>query len=109
MRYVRRRYLAVIVETDDRIDERDLIRSVWRMIYQLFGEYGASQVGMIHIDLQNDKEIAVFRCSHNAVDMVRAAIAVISQISNRPVALRVVAISGTLKGLRQKIHQMRKK
>ena len=109
MRHIKRRYLAVMAESDDRIDERELIKAVWGMIYQLFGEYGASQVGMFHIDLQDDKEIAVLRCSHTAIDMVRAAIAVISQISNRPVALRVVAISGTLKALRRKIHHLKKK
>lgn len=109
MRYVRRRYLAVTVESDDAIDERELINAVWGMTYQLFGEYGASQAGMTHIDFQDDREITILRCSHNALDMVRAAIAVISEIENRPVTLRVVAVSGTLKALRRKILHPRTK
>ncbi len=109
MRYVRRRYLAVTVESHEAIDERELINAVWGMIYQLFGEYGASQAGMTHIAFQDDREITILRCSHSALDMVRAAIAVISEIGNRPVTLRVVAVSGTLKALRRKIHHLKEK
>ena len=109
MRYVRRRYLGVRVESSDAIDESELVKAVWGMIYQLFGEYGASQAGMIHIDLKHNREITVFRCSHNALDMIRAAIAAISEINEKQVVLRVVAVSGTLRALSGKIHQLRVK
>ncbi|MCW4052997.1 MAG: Rpp14/Pop5 family protein [Candidatus Bathyarchaeota archaeon] len=109
MRYVRRRYLAVRVEGSDTIDESELVKAVWGMIYQLFGEYGASQAGMSHIAFKNNRGITILRCSHNALDMTRTAIAAISEINKIQVVLRVVAVSGTLRALRRKIHQPRMK
>jgi RNase P/RNase MRP subunit POP5 len=49
-----------------------------------------------------EKRRLVIRTAHTGVEMVRTALASITRIGNRPVALRVLAVSGTIKALYKK-------
>jgi len=99
---VRRRYLALRVESEGSVNREELTDSVWRAVTQLFGEYGASQVGMVLIEYDEQGGRGVLRCSHKALPMVRASVASIIKINEKPVAIRVLGVSGTLKALRKK-------
>jgi RNase P/RNase MRP subunit POP5 len=103
MRSVRRRYLLVQVESSETFDESEFIQGIWRMMYQLFGEYGASQTGLYKIVYDSSKRIAILRCHLNALNMVRAVITAITKINDKQVVLRVLALSGTLRALRKKL------
>jgi len=100
---MRKRYLALKVESEMPLGERDFIRTIWNSILQLFGEYGASQTNLYLIEFNPEDGYAILRCSHKVVDMVRAAIATITEINEKPVAIHVKRVSGTLKSLRKKI------
>lgn len=100
---VRRRYLALKVEGEKPSSERDLVRAIWNSILQLFGEYGASQTNLYLVEFNPEDGYAILRCSHKTVDMVRAAIATITRVNEKPVAIHVVRVSGTLKSLRKKL------
>ncbi len=90
-------------EGDEPFDERETIDAVWRMVYQLFGEFGASQVGLSLVKTDIEDEVLIIRCSHKGLDNVRAAIAAATEISNQRAVIRVLAVSGTLKALRKKL------
>ena len=100
---MKRRYLALKAEGDQSFDERDLMDAVWGMVYQLFGEFGASQTGLSLVRGDGEREVVVVRCSHKALDMVRAAVAAVTEINGKRAVVRVVAVSGTLKALRKKL------
>lgn len=102
LRRVRRRYLALKIVGEQTIDGGDLIRALREAVLQLFGEYGASQVNLSLVEYEPDKNCAVLRCSHKALEMVRASIASVTEITAKPVAIHVVGVSGTLKSLRKK-------
>ncbi len=78
--------------------------TIWGAVTRLFGEYGASQVNLNLIEYDAQRNYAVLRCSHRALDMVRAAVASITEINGKPAAIQVPAVSGTLKALRKKAH-----
>jgi len=74
--------------------------AVWDAVLQLFGEYGASQAALTLVEYDPQKGYAVVRCSNKALEMVRASVASITKIDEKPVAMRVLRVSGTLKSLR---------
>jgi len=78
------------------------MNAVWDAVTKLYGEYGASRTGLTLIDYDDDKNLAVIRCMLVAVDMVRAALASITKIGNKPLALHVRTVSGTLRALYRK-------
>jgi len=76
--------------------------AVWKAVLQLFGEYGASQINLSLIEYNSQKNFAIMRCSHMAVEMVRASVASITEMNQKPAVIRVLGVSGTLKALRKK-------
>ena len=101
---MRRRYLALNVVSEEPINEKDLIEAIWSSILQLFGEYGASQTNLYLVEFSSEGGYTILRCSHKMVDMVRASIAAITRINEKPVSVHVVRVSGTLKALRKKVN-----
>ena len=100
---MKRRYIAIRIESEQTFSEKELYDAVWSSLQRLFGEYGASQaeLGLIEYDPENKR--AIFRCSHKTLELVKAAIVALTEISNGKVALRILRVSGTLKALRKKV------
>jgi len=100
---VRRRYLALEIDSDGLFDSREFLDAVWGAVLKLYGEYGASRTGLTLIDYDMEKRFAVIRTVHTAVDMVRTALASITRIGDKSVAVHVVRVSGTIKSLYKKV------
>ena len=103
MKSVRRRYLALEIDTDELLDSREFMDAVWSAVLRLYGEYGASRAGLSLIDYDMEKRFAVIRTVHTTVDMVRTALASITRIGSKPVAVHVVRVSGTIRSLYKKV------
>ena len=99
---VRRRYLALRVVSEQHLDERDVMDAVWKAVFELFGEYGASRTNVSLMEYDPQRNYAVVRCSHTALERVRASIASITDIDGKPAVIRVIGVSGTLRALRKK-------
>jgi len=102
-RRMRKRYLAFKVVSEQPVSKGNVADAVWNAVLQLFGEYGASQANLALIEYDQEKSWGIIRCSHRAVEMVRASIASVTEINEKPVAIHVLRVSGTLKALRQKV------
>jgi len=102
LKSVRRRYLALEIDSDELFDSREFMDAVWSAVLRLYGEYGASCAGLALIDYDMEKRFAVIRTVHTAVDMVRTALASITRIGNKPVAIHILTVSGTIKSLYKK-------
>jgi RNase P/RNase MRP subunit POP5 len=85
------------------LDSKDFMDAVWDAVVELYGEYGASRSGLALIDYVGEKRLAVLRVVHTEVEMVRAALASITEVLGKPAALHVLAISGTIKALHKKV------
>lgn len=101
-RRMKRRYLFLHVVGDQSISEGALMDTLWKAIFQLFGEYGASQARLTLIEYNSQERWAIVRCLNEALQMVRASITSITKINDKPAAIHVSRVSGTLKGLRRK-------
>ena len=100
---MRRRYLALEIDCDGLLDSRGFLDGVWGAVLKLYGEYGASRVGLVLIDFDVERRFAVVRTAHTAVDMVRTALASMTRIGDKPVAVHVVRVSGTIRSLYKKV------
>jgi len=102
---MRRRYLALKIDSDETFSPRELMDAVWDAVLKLYGEYGASRSGLALIGYDAEKGVAVIRSMHTTVEMVRAALVSITKIRDKPAAIHVLTISGTIKALDKKIKQ----
>jgi len=83
----------------------EFMSAVWDAVLRLYGENGASQTGLALIDYDAAKKLAILRTVHTTVDVVRAALASMTKIRDKPVAVHVLAVSGTIKALSENIRQ----
>jgi len=102
---MRRRYLALKIDCDETFGSREFMSAVWDAVLRLYGEYGASRTGLALIDYDAEKRLVILRTVHTTVDMVRAALASITRIHDGPVAVHVLAVSGTIRALSEKMTQ----
>jgi RNase P/RNase MRP subunit POP5 len=100
---VKRRYLALKIDSKANLNSKDLMDTIWEALLRLFGEYGASKTSLTLIDYCAEKRFAIIRVAHTEVDKIRAALASITKIATEPAAIHVLAVSGTLRALRKKI------
>lgn len=101
---MRRRYLALTVDSDEVPSSSEFMDAVWAAVSRLYGECGASRAGLSLISYDAERRLAVVRVAHVAVDMVRAALATITRIGVRAAAVHVLAVSGTIKALHHRIN-----
>lgn len=95
--------MALKAECDEPFDERGLMDAIWGMVYQLFGEFGASQTALALVKYDKENKVVIVRCSHKALDMIRTAVAAVTKVSGECAAIHMIAVSGTLKALRKKL------
>ena len=100
---VRRRYLALRVVSEQHVNERAVIDAVWNAVLELFGEYGASQTNVSLIEYDPRRNFVVVRCSHTALERVRASVASVIKIDGKPAVIHVMGVSGTLRTLHKKV------
>lgn len=99
MKRIKRRYLALQLETSAVPTEREFIDAVWSSVVRFYGEVGASQTGLSLISLDGERSIAVIRVSLATLNMVRSSLAAITALCGREASVRTLAVSGTLKAL----------
>ena len=99
MKRVKRRYLALQVESEAPPTEREFVDALWAAVTRLYGEVGASQTSLSLIDMDVESKVAVIRVSLAALNMIRASLATITSIAGKDASVRVLSVSGTLKAL----------
>lgn len=99
---MRRRYLALKIDGDDSFRSGELMEAVWDAVLKLYGEYGASHTHLSLIKYDDQKRVGILRTGHTTVDMIRAALASITQIGGKPAAVHLTRVSGTIKALHSK-------
>jgi ribonuclease P/MRP protein subunit POP5 len=100
----RRRYIAYQVYSEDRFIFQDLSNSIWHSILNFLGELGASKADIwVAKDVYDEsRQIGIIRCSHDAVEQVRASLALMERIGDVRVIVKVLGISGSIKATRMK-------
>jgi len=93
----------VRIESNQTLNEKTVYDAVWTSLLRLFGEYGASQAELFLVEYNSDNKKAIFRCSHKALEIVKASIVAITEVADEKVAFHIIRVSGTLRSLRTKV------
>lgn len=101
LKLVRRRYFALRFEPCG-LSSDEFMDLVWGAVLRLFGEVGASVAGLSLVEFDGECGFAVLRVGHTGLEMVRAALASVTHVGDKPLAVHVLRVSGTLKSLREK-------
>ncbi|MEM3086261.1 MAG: Rpp14/Pop5 family protein [Halobacteria archaeon] len=101
----RRRYMVAEVKSPSPLSEELLGGALRREIRDLFGDSGAAAVDAgveAWVPLPGSGASRVLlRVVRERVDEARAALAALREVEGRPVAVRVIGVSGTLRGARR--------
>ena len=97
--------MALKIDSKEIFSPGEFMDAVWDAVLKLYGEYGMSRSGLMLINYDAEKRLAVIRTMHTTVEMVRAALASITKIQDKPVAIHVITISGTIRTLHKRIKQ----
>ena len=103
MKRAKRRYLALQIDSEGAPTPKEFMDAVWGAVTKLYGEYGASLTGLTLIEYSVEKKMAVIRTALATVNMVRTSLASITSVANREAAVHVIAVSGTIKALYEKL------
>lgn len=103
MKRVKRRYLALQLEMDGVPTEKELMDAIWCSVARVYGDVGASLTCLALISFDVSRMVAVVRTSLETLDMVRASLACVTSVAGRDAAVHVLAVSGTLKALFEKL------
>jgi RNase P/RNase MRP subunit POP5 len=105
LKKVKRRYLALKLDSSETPSSNEFMDTIWETISGLYGEYGASQTSLSLISFDDKNKSVVLRTGHTTVDMVRTALASITRIRDKPAAVHVLTVSGTIKALHKSLRQ----
>jgi len=100
----KRRYIAFKIHCAKTLQELEVNGAIYQSVLNLLGELGMaeSSVFILRGIYTPDKKIGLIRCSHTAVEHVRAALALASRVGEEPIMIEVLGISGTIKAARRK-------
>ena len=97
----RQRYILFKIISEGGINERDFISAIWKNIYQLYGDVGASQTGLWLVEYEKDR-YGIIRTNLQGVVMVKTTLAMIRRIYEQNCILVVIGTSGTIHALKKK-------
>ncbi len=97
----RKRYLAfkMLPDATGAISRRDLTFELDRSSQSLLGDTGRSECDIRVLSFDGTEGIV--SCVHREATRTRAVLATIYEIRNRRVSVRVIGVSGTIKGAKR--------
>lgn len=100
----KQRYVGFQIISEHPIIYSDLDAALWNITLDYYGEYGVASMDLWLVkNLYSGKEqIGVLRCDHKAVPAVISCLGLIDRLGDSRVAVKILKVSGTIKGLRKK-------
>ena len=98
------RYIGFQVISEEPITYSDLESAIYNTFLDFYGEYQFSKISLWIIkNLYNEKnQILIIRCNNKSVPDVIAGLGLISRLGDTRVILKILNVSGTIKGLNLK-------
>ncbi len=83
---------------------KEVVDTIQKRVLDLYGARGLSEIEPALIDFDEDSREGILRCSRDGLRQMRAAIALVTGISESPALIHVERVSGTIKSLKSKLN-----
>jgi RNase P/RNase MRP subunit POP5 len=97
-----RRYFLVEVVSGRALSGEEFGRALAEVVQKYFGLFGLSRIDPRLIRFDAAQSLAIVGCTKEGAQDLQAAMALMSDVSDSPVAPITLRVSGTIKGLRSK-------
>ena len=103
MRKERQRYIlfSIIKSSDLSFTQKDLTMTLWKSIWRYFGMKEANKIGLWVLELNNEKNYGIIRCSHQTKEILITSLTLITEINHKKVIISPIKTSGTIKKIRE--------
>jgi len=99
----KKRYMAFEINSEKTVIRQELVREILNSTVSLFGDTGASQMNPALMSFEG--RFGILRCAREQTNRTRVCLACINNIRGIRVSIRVLGISGTIKGATEKFIQ----
>ena len=72
---------------------------VWQSVWRYFGMNQANKIGLWLVELNNEENYGIIRCSHETKETVITAMTMIKEINRKNIIISPVKTSGTIKSI----------
>jgi len=96
----KRRYIHFQVVSEADASESDVKHAAYNSIISFLGEYGSAKANPKFIEYDPKTRKGIVKCTHTELELVKAALALVSELNNKPACFRLLRVSGTLKTIR---------
>ena len=98
----KKRYIGFEVISESEIDFKETKEAINSSFRRLVGDFGLAKAGMIFLkDWKNQK--GIIRVANTEVDKLKAAMALVQDVSGKKVIVRSFAVSGIIEKIRKKL------
>jgi len=99
----RQRYILFIIIQENKIflDQKTLLKSIWKSIWRYFGMKEANRIGLWLIEFNSQEDYFILRCSHETKEIIISALTLIQEINGRKIILSPIKTSGTIKSIKK--------
>ncbi len=96
-----KRYIKFQIISEEPIEYADLEAAIWNTCLDFFGEYGVSQTSIWLIkNLYEDKnQIGIIKCNNKSLGRTISCLGIISRLGDIRIIVKILKVSGTIKGL----------
>ena len=88
--------------SDSRITGEEIGTAIWKTALEFLGELGVSKSSFRIVDFDEKRQKGIVKVNHSSVEEARVVLALRKEVNKKPVALRVLGVSGILKKAKSK-------
>ena len=89
----------MISEHINRLNNQEILNSIWTSLWKYFGLKEASKVGLWLVDINFLEGFGIIRCSHQTKEIVISALTLITEISGNKIVFSPIKTSGTIRSI----------
>jgi RNase P/RNase MRP subunit POP5 len=106
---VRWRYVIFHVHSPLSLKSEDLRAALKKHMRVFLGIYGLSRNLFKLMAYDEENKLGILKCAHESLEVIRAALALLSTIDGKPSAIHVMKVSGTYKKAKLRVTRLAEK
>ncbi len=99
-----KRYIVYQIVSDSPVNYIEFINTLWQTSMEFLGELGSAETGVwfVHNSYSTASQTGMIKCRHDKVEEVRAALSLISVVSEAKCIVKILGVTGTIKSANEK-------